>query len=475
MATKPASYIPYDQMQQHGLVAPKGWAPPTAAPIAPAKPALGQGGAGEFAGNALRAIASPLIRTGAAIESGLDETVGRVANAARGQGFTPTQTGASAFNMADQIDADKDQTIAGQAGTLVGSVAPYFTPMGVEEGAANTATKAPGLLAKAGGYLAKAAPTIARDTALGTAQTGDIGQGLEIGATSGVLRGAGDLAKTRLAGSAVQKATDAINPDLTGKAKINAYKQVASGRGAQSSSMLHDQGLSPSDRTVAVATRLANGAKLSDGSAINGVKFGKDPVANLKTVGKSLNETEQSLQTALKGDPEMNFSLDKPTLNNKLTELKASKPMDFIGDNGKIYDNVVSYAQKIVDDTEDSISGGRDARTLFDQEAQRKFPTAFKGGTIDTSTPAGSAIKTVRDALNQHLYATAPNGSDIQTLIGREADLLNARDISAAKAASLHGFNWFQKFAKERPLLTKALGYGAVAVGGGEIAKKVGF
>ena len=170
------------------------------APQTPQTPQLGQGAAGDFAGNTLRAIASPLVRTGGLIESGLDQTLGRVDNAIAGKGFTPTTTGQQAQTQANNIDAGASQSLAGDIGTGVGTIAPYFLPGAGEEDAVATAgTKAPGILAKTGGYLAKQAPEIAANTAIGTAQTGSPVQGIETGASLGALKGAGD-ATSALAG-----------------------------------------------------------------------------------------------------------------------------------------------------------------------------------------------------------------------------------------------------------------------------------
>jgi hypothetical protein len=147
------------------------------------------------------------------IENGLDQTLGRGINALKGNGFTPTTSGQGAQTAANQIDAGADQTFAGQAGTALGTVAPYFTPMGEEGVAAEGAN----LLSKAGNYALNQAPTIARDTAIGTAQTGNPVQGVETGASMGALKGVGDavaplLAKlpTRIA----QKALAGASPEV---------------------------------------------------------------------------------------------------------------------------------------------------------------------------------------------------------------------------------------------------------------------
>jgi len=98
------------------------------------------------------------------------------------------------------------------------------------------------------------------------------------------------------------------------------------------------------------------------------------------------------------------------------------------------FDSVMKYAQKIIDKTDDTLSGGRKARSVFDAEAKAQFPNAFKNGMIDTSTPAGNAIKKARDLMNDHLYEVAPNGSEIQALIRRESDLLSANETISKKA-----------------------------------------
>lgn len=247
--------------------------------------------------------------------------------------------------------------------------------------------------------------------------------------------------------SAVQKTVDALNPDVSGKAKINAYKKVATGaREATPASIFKEQGLAPDQATANLGKRLSD-LNLDP----------KDHIGNLEKLGKNLGETEDHLQTALKGDPEVQYNLDKPALATKLDALKADKPGDFIGDNGKIYDNVITEGKKIISKAEDSISGGRDARTLFDAKAKAKFPSAFKEGKLDSSTPAGHAIKAVRETINEHIYNTAPNGSDVQKLIGREADIFRAIDNVAPKAAAKHGqtsVQMIKELIKKHPVLS---------------------
>ncbi len=137
---------------------------------APPAPQLASGPAGDFASNALRTVAEPLIRTGGLIEKGLDQTLGRVGNAIRGKGFVPTHTGDAAMAAADASSQDHASTIAGHIGDFVGTVAPYFTGVGEGE-LASTVSQA----------LAKHAASFATNAGIATAQTGNPIQGIETG------------------------------------------------------------------------------------------------------------------------------------------------------------------------------------------------------------------------------------------------------------------------------------------------------
>jgi hypothetical protein len=168
---------------------------PAPIPVAPG-PHLADGPAGDFAGNAVRAVAAPLVRAaGAVLNNTVDQTYGRVANAARGKGFTPTHTAERAYQAADAIQQDKEESLAGHVGTFIGNVAPYFVGLG-EAAAAAKATElglGKAVLPKIHAYIAEHLPSLAKNTAIGTAQTGDLKQGAEIGIGGEILSGAGGV------------------------------------------------------------------------------------------------------------------------------------------------------------------------------------------------------------------------------------------------------------------------------------------
>ena len=72
--------------------------------------------------------------------------------------------------------------------------------------------------------------------------------------------------------------------------------------------------------------------------------------------------------------------------------------------------------------------------------------------------------------MNAHLYDTAPNGSEIQKLIGREADLFRATEAIAPKAAQLQGTSKVGRFIN-KPLI-KEVGKAIIpaAIVGGAVA-----
>lgn len=144
---------------------------------------LGQGAAGEFSGNAVRTVAEPLLRTGGLIEKGLDQTLGRVGNFLGGKGFVPSNTGDTAMKVADQSASQHADTPAGALGDITGTIAPYF----VGGGEAKLASEAPTLIPKVLDFLAQHAPQFLKDTAIATAQTGDVNKGLDTGIGAQVI------------------------------------------------------------------------------------------------------------------------------------------------------------------------------------------------------------------------------------------------------------------------------------------------
>lgn len=444
---------------------------------------LGQGPTGEITGNTIRTIAEPLIGTGGAIESGLDETAGRLGHgiASGGKDFSPTQTGQEAFDTADKSTASHDDTLAGHIGDFIGTVAPYLTGTGEAATAEKLATFTPKIIESLGmnaeaiapkiaSYLATKAPTIARDTAIGTAQTGDIGQGALQGAVAGLPiqlgKGVRKVAQqaTKTAPDAVERSIDAVNPLLKGKTKAEAYVDIVRGnREAKPAHLFQPQGVTPTQEIKDLGTRLSDVLK------------SEDPLDNLVSLGKDLNTTEGKLYAKLAGDPEMQYTADKQTLKQRLVDAQKQIPREFasIRDSKSVFNNVFDYAKELAQKADDTIAGIRDARVKFDSQAKLEYPGAFKEGYIDMKTPAGRAIKQARDVFNEHLYETAPNGSEIKDLIRREADIFNATDHIAQKAAQLHGLdklNKVQKFFKEHPIAltlgaAAAIGGGATAVG----------
>lgn len=299
---------------------------------------------------------------------------------------------------------------------------------------------------------------------------GGAGAGAVLGGTVNAALGKGPAGEAEAKGAAksAQQNIDAVNPDLSGKKLISAYKGTVSGtQDITPASIFREQGLTADEKTQNLGTRLSQELTLDDGSKVKPVNLSKDPVKNLGALGSSLEETESKLQTSLDGDPEVNYNADKPAVMSKLDDLKTQMPREFsaIKDSKSVFSNVVDFAKETIANSEDSIKGIRNARSAFDAQAQKEYPSAYKGAGIDVSTPAGRAISAVRNTINEHLYNTAPNGSEIQNLIGREADIFRAAENIAPKAAKGEGKNLISQVIKKYPTLARFIGYGATALG----------
>lgn len=285
-------------------------------------------------------------------------------------------------------------------------------------------------------------------------------------AKTGVTNAATKLTE-RSTANALQKTVDAVTPELKGKGLTQAYKDIVTGtRDVKPGGIIKPQAVAASERETGVGKRLFQEVKVNDESVLPGIRLQNKPVKDIVTLRDALKTTETKLEDTLKGDPSLVYNADKPTLINTLTDISTKMPEEFkaIKDSGAVFQRVVNYGKRVVAKTEDTVTGLRDARTAFDAQAKIEFPSAFKDGAIDLKTPAGRAIKSVRDAINDHLYETAPEGSAIKELIGREADIYRARDAIAPRAAAGEGKSLLQQgynAAKEHKAITAFTTYEA--------------
>lgn len=274
-------------------------------------------------------------------------------------------------------------------------------------------------------------------------------------------------AAERSAAKALETTVAAVTPELKGTKLAQGYKDVVTGsRDVTKGKAFSRQALTASEREAQVGKNLHEA----------GITLKNNPVKDLQTLRGGLQKTEAQLENVLNGDPEMVFLADKPTLFKTLNDISKNVPEQFkaIKDEGAVFNSVINYGKKILNKTSDDVRGLRNARSAFDAQAKIEFPSAYKGGSIDTKTPAGRAIKAVRDAINDHLYDTAPQGSEIKRLIGLEADIFRATDAIAARAASSHGKSALKRIGevyRDHPVLAP-LGTAASAIG---VSKTLGL
>lgn len=266
---------------------------------------------------------------------------------------------------------------------------------------------------------------------------------------------------------ATQAAIDAVYVSPTGRKFTQTSKQVLTGeREVVPAAMFREQGLTPDERTVNLGTRLKD------------IGLSKNPVKNTELLANDFTKTETALQQALKpADPSVVYTADKQTLFEKLQQVRDASPQEFrIRDSNLMIKRVTDFANKVVNESDDTIWGIREARKSFDIQARREFPTAWKpDGSIDTRTPAGYAIKETRDSINAHLYDAAPNGSEIQRLIGREADLYNAIQAAMQKAGTTEGKTQIRQIIDKYPYLALAFGLATLGYGNKKLEETTGI
>lgn len=269
-------------------------------------------------------------------------------------------------------------------------------------------------------------------------------------------------APTAVEKDSINTAIRAVQPELNGKAEVGAYAKDF-GKNIQEKSFFKGQSLAPDKATIDLGTRLKDVLKSSD------------PAKNIKSLGIEFDATESKLAPLLQNDK---TPIVKQSVADTLDQSKTSLPREFTrigGENSKVVDDVFDFAKERVNDAEPTVNGLRNARIEFDQQAKTQYPNAFKNGAIDLKTAAGAAIKSARDTINDYMYQTAENGSELQRLIGHESDLFRARDIIANKAAANDGASTFSDFISH-PIVKrvgKVVGLGAGAAAGTKVLSEL--
>ncbi len=247
---------------------------------------------------------------------------------------------------------------------------------------------------------------------------------------------------------------DAVNPDLSSKKLIVAYKDIVTGgRTAERSSITGTQGISENQNVRGLGVRLADVIK------------SKDPLENLNSLSSELDKTETKLEPLIENDKTTGTQKELTQTLEDLKKTAMPREYNSIKESKNTFKNVIDFAQEMVVKNEESTKGFRSARTAFDNQAKTEFPSAYKDGYIDTKTPAGRAIKLVRDTINDYTYNKSEGGPAIKNLIKREADIFRATDNIAPKAAKLHGSTAINRFFDAHPMIGKILTPVARAVG----------
>jgi hypothetical protein len=419
---------------------------------------LGQGAAGEFAGNAVRAVAAPLQRTGAVIESGLDETVGRLATgiASKGKSFAPTQTGAAAFRAADASEAAKSTTLAGKLGTGVGVVAPYLLGAGEEE-AEMAGTK---VAAKTGskilGSLAKAGVRTGTGTVIGTAQTGSVKKGLETGVGNtvgqGLLEGAGTLLKGALSDGAKSMSA-------TGVATKRVSSTAETMTKAEREAAIKEGRMTP---TGSGGKYMPSATEKRAGEILAG-KTSSNPVKTVEVINKEIATRGKEAETYLE---KAGTKVSNETDLKAFDSARASAEKYMTSAESKAYDEHIGIFQKILKTyTKDGgYTTANYYKALKDYEAQvtANLPKGKEALLKEGGSARLQAAKDVRGVVRDLIGKANP---EFKGKMFDLASLYDAQDNVISKAEGLG------TFAKRHPLLTKTGIYGAEAIGAGAIYK----
>lgn len=266
------------------------------------KPKFGQGAAGEFAGNAVRTVGEGLLAPGAAMETLLDKTLGG----------GKTHTGEDTQETIDASKADHSDTLAGKAGDVAGTVAPYLTGTGEAAATEDVA----GFIPKAVQFLAKHAPEVLKNTAIATDQTGDLKEGVETGVGGEAIAG---LA-TPIKGLAKAVTGKLSIPTSATEAKLVQSYQASTPFLKRLGDMLANKSGGP---ITTDETAFSHGLMGTEGQLGVGAKRAANDVWN-KTLKPALSQAKETVNVhSLFDEAEQSIKADNPELSRQKDLLEA--------------------------------------------------------------------------------------------------------------------------------------------------------
>lgn len=379
--------------------------------------------------------------------------------------------GQSKDTFSTDPNATKPKGNAQGVGDFAAKVAPYFTGAGEAEGAAAGVRVASSLadalgkdaasvVPKISGFVARHAPTVAANTAVGTAQAkGNVGQGfgsaLLAEGAGAVAKGAGSLIKGALPSAEKTAASvlDMISPKLTAKEKAAA----AASRGTTKSGLLGNVKLNPDAYMKKVADSVRKYVPNFNPS---------------KTFSENLNATKNAVSgmaEKLKADV-IASGKDIIFPFKQLASQMASveKPIAIKADTtlNRQFDLAREAAMKIVQKNGGTVSSLFDSRKEFDQLVEKQFPNLYD----KENAPMRAAITSMRNVMNDFIGSQLPDIAFKDSLTA-QSHLFTAIDNLSEKAAEEVGTNVLTRAAdavKNHPIVS--LGGGVAAY---EAAKHV--
>lgn len=239
---------------------------------------------------------------------------------------------------------------------------------------------------------------------------------------------------------AVDKATlEIIKPQLS---KIETEKALAQGRG-KGGGLFSKTEILPDKRTIEVAKAMEGIVKKGETGAENISRVKNALTTEADTLQKKVSTIKQPV--SVKGVTTWLDGVEKPI------EIKSDDTLN------RKFDITKNSLRKIL--TKNIGDGGNvstllKSRKEFDSLVDREFPTLYDR----ENAPFRSAVKSMRDALNNAIEANLPDGFGYKESLKKQSLMYDAIDNIAGKSANETKQNGFTRFIKKHPLISTATG-----------------